>query len=182
MDEQNHVRVMEVVPYNPDWKKEYISESKKICNFMSNEIINIYHVGSTSIPEIYAKPVIDILIEVKEIEHIDNFNSCMEDLGYTPCGEAGIKGRRYFFKGLYKRTHHVHIFQTGNLEIDKHISFRDYMITHPEDAKRYEKLKKGLAIKFRYDSRGYVVGKDAFIKDIDRKAAEWAKYKQISTE
>ena len=175
MNEQNQVRIMEVVPYSPNWKEEFLSESEKISNIMKNEIINIYHIGSTAIPGIFAKPVIDILVEVKNINYIDNYNNEMERLGYIPRGEAGIEGRRYFLKGLYKRTHHVHIFETGNPEIKKHIDFRDYMVSHSEDAKRYEELKKELARKFRFDSTSYVAGKDSFIKDIDKKAAEWAK-------
>lgn len=175
MSEQNQVRTMEVVPYSANWKEDYLSESEKICNVMGHEIINIYHIGSTAIPGIFAKPVIDILVEVRNINYIDNYNSEMERLEYKPCGESGIEGRRYFFKSLYKRTHHVHIFQTGNPEISKHINFRDYMIAHPIDANLYEELKKELSIKFRYDSTNYVVGKDIFIKEVDRKAAVWAR-------
>ena len=175
MSEQNQVRTMDVVPYNDDWKEDYHSESEKICNVLSTEMINIYHIGSTAIPGIFAKPVIDILVEVRNITYIDNYNSEMESLDYIPSGESGIEGRRYFFKSLYKRTHHIHIFETGNPEISKHINFRDYLIAHPEDANRYEELKKELSIKFRYDSRYYVAGKDTFIKDIDRKAALWVK-------
>lgn len=177
MSEQNQVRIMEVVPYNPDWKDEYLKESEKIANFMKGEIVEIYHIGSTAIPGIFAKPVIDILVEVKDISNVDKYNSNMEELGYISAGEAGIEGRRFFFKGLYTRTHHVHIFQTGSPEIKRHINFRDYMIAYPEEAKRYEELKKEVAIKFRYDSKGYCAGKDAFIKDIDRKAEEWSKIK-----
>ena len=101
MNEQNQVRIIEVVPYSANWKDEYLSESEKICNVMESEIINIHHIGSTAIPGISAKPVIDILVEVKNINCIDNYNSKMERLEYISRGEAGIEGRRYFFKGLY---------------------------------------------------------------------------------
>lgn len=175
MSEKKQVRTMEVVPYDSKWKEKYLKESEKIANLMKDEIVDIHHIGSTSIPGIYAKPVIDILVEVKDINSVDKYNNNMEELGYKAVGEGGIEGRRYFFKGLYKRTHHVHVFEIGNPEIKKHLNFRDYMIAHPEEAKAYEQLKKELSIKFRYDSKGYCDGKDSFIKDIDRKADKWSK-------
>jgi GrpB-like predicted nucleotidyltransferase (UPF0157 family) len=101
----------------------------------------------------------------------------MKKLGYIPRGENGIPGRRYFLKGLYDRTHHVHIFQTGNPEIKRHLNFRNYMIAHLEDAAAYSELKRNLADKFRFDIEGYINGKDAFIKEMDRRAEEWAKSK-----
>lgn len=175
MSEQKQVRTMEVVPYNSKWKDEFETESKRIRDIMGDEIIQMHHIGSTSIPGISAKPVIDVLVEVKNIEIVDRYNSNMEELGYIAVGEAGIEGRRFFLKGLYNRTHHVHIFQTGSSEIKRHINFRDYMIAHPEDAEKYSKLKEELSIKFRHDSEGYCAGKDSFIKEMDRRAEEWKK-------
>lgn len=174
MDEQNSVRIIKVVPYNSNWKDEYIKELEKLKNIFKDEIIEIHHIGSTSIPGIYAKPTIDIIIGVKDIDKIDSYNEGMRKLGYEAKGENGIKDRRFFIKGRYKRTHHVHIFQVGDPEIKKHLNFRDYMIAHPEDAKEYEDLKKGLAKKFRYNNEAYCNGKDSFIKYIDKKAKEWS--------
>ena len=173
MRKQNHVRIIEVVPYDPNWKKKYIEESSKIQDILNNEIVGIFHIGSTAIPGIHAKPVIDILIEVKDIENIDKYNEKLHELGYISKGEFGIEGRRFFLKGPYDRTHHLHIFEKGDPEIIKHLNFRDYMIYHPETAKDYEKLKKDLSLKFRYDNEGYCNGKDEFIKDIDKKVKEW---------
>lgn len=175
MDKQKQIRIIEVVPHNSQWEDEYRKEAKIICSIMGNEIVEIHHIGSTSIPNIYAKPVIDILIGVKCIKNVDKYNKEMEKLGYIAKGECGIAGRKFFLKGLYNRTDHIHIFQTGNPEIKRHLNFRDYMIAHPKEAKHYEELKKELAIKFRYDSEGYCNGKNVFIKDIDNKAEKWAK-------
>ncbi|MFZ5353174.1 MAG: GrpB family protein [Bacillota bacterium] len=177
MSDQKQLRIIEVVPYNPAWKKEYEKEAAMLMEIFLDEIITIHHIGSTSIPGIYAKPVIDIMIEVKAIDRIDKYNHEMEQLGYIPRGEGGIPGRRFFMKGLYDRTHHVHAFGTGNPELEKHLNFRDYITAHPKAARQYEELKKALAEKFRYDSIGYVNGKDAFIKDIDIKAKKWAERK-----
>lgn len=175
MAEEKQVRVIEVVQYNPKWNEEYLKEAGRIRNILKNEINKIYHIGSTSIPGIYAKPIIDILIEVNEMGNVDNYNKGLESLGYIAKGEFGIEGRRFFIKGLYNRTHHVHAFQTGSPEIARHLNFRDYMIAYPDEAKRYEDLKTELAIKFRCDIDGYCAGKDTYIKEIDKKAERWEK-------
>lgn len=175
MDGKKQARIIEVVTYDPKWEEEYQREAKEIQNVMSDEIVEIHHIGSTSIPNIDAKPVIDILIGVKDIEKVDKYNEKMEQLGYIARGEHGITGRRFFLKGFYNRTHHVHIFQTRSSEIERHLNFRDYMIAHPKDAKNYGELKRELAVRFRNDIEGYCDGKDDFIKDIDKRAAEWAK-------
>ncbi|NFN87156.1 GrpB family protein [Clostridium sporogenes] len=177
MVDGKQIRIIEVVPHNPEWKIKYQKEADKIYNIMKEEIVKIYHIGSTSIEGIYAKPVIDILVEVKDINNVDNYNEEMKSLGYIPKGEYGIKERRFFLKGLYNRTHHVHIFQTGSPQIQRHINFRDYMIEHKEEAKEYEELKKELALKFRYDIDSYCIGKDSFIKKIDEKAKIWGEEK-----
>ncbi|EJO5347744.1 GrpB family protein [Clostridium botulinum] len=173
MSEKKQVRIIEVVPHNSQWKIQYEKEADKIYNIMKEEIIQMYHIGSTAIEGIYAKPVIDILVEVEDINNVDNYSEQMKSLGYIPKGEYGIKDRRFFFKGLYDRTHHVHIFETGDPEIERHINFRDYMIAHKEEAKKYEELKKELALKFKYDIDSYCSGKNSFIKEIDKKAKLW---------
>jgi GrpB-like predicted nucleotidyltransferase (UPF0157 family) len=177
MCKESEVRIIEVVRYDPAWKAEFIKESKSIYDIMGKEILKIHHIGSTSIPGIVAKSVIDILVEVKNIENIDLYNEGLKNLGYIAKGEYGIENRRFFLKGLYNRTHHIHVFETGNSEIKRHTNFRDYMIEHPEESKQYGELKKELAIKFRYDNEGYCNGKDTFIKEIDKKAYEWDKSK-----
>lgn len=175
MSQDKQVRVIEVVPHNLHWQEEFIKAADELRKIFGAEVVEIHHIGSTAIPGIYAKPVIDILIVVRDISVIDSYNDRMSEAGYIARGENGIAGRRYFLKGLYNRTHHVHIFQAENPEIDKHLNFRDYLIHHPEEGKRYGALKKELAEKFRFDSLSYVDGKDAYIKEVDKKAQEWKK-------
>jgi len=163
-------RRVEVVSYNSNWKKMYKEESEKIKNTLNDIIIDIHHIGSTAIPGIKAKPVIDILAEVKDIEAVDQYNHEMEELGYEVMGEYGIPKRRFFRKGGNKRTHHIHIFQAGNEEIERHINFKEYLITHPDKRREYSKLKEKLANKYTYDVESYTNGKSDFIKEIDRKA------------
>ena len=162
-------RRVEVVFYNPNWKEMYKEESGKVKNILSDIIIDIHHIGSTAIPGIKAKPVIDILVEVKDIEGVDQYNHKMKELGYEVMGEYGIPKRRFFRKGGDKRTHHIHIFQVDNEEIERHIKFKEYLIAHPDKAREYSRLKEELANKYTYDVENYTNHKSYFIQEIDRK-------------
>jgi GrpB-like predicted nucleotidyltransferase (UPF0157 family) len=138
-------------------------------------MVSIHHIGSTAIPHIYAKPIIDLLVEVKDILIVDQHNSAMEKLGYIVMGEFGITDRRFFLRdnsdGI--RTHHVHIFGINSPQIQRHLNFRDYLIAHPRIAQKYSDLKRDLARKYPQDINGYMDGKDGFIKEIDKKAVQW---------
>jgi GrpB-like predicted nucleotidyltransferase (UPF0157 family) len=163
-----------MIPHDPTWMQKFQQEKNAIKKFLGNEAIAIEHIGSTAIPHILAKPVIDILISARNIEKIDTFNEKMAELSYTAHGEYGIPGRRFFTKGPYeKRTHHIHIFQQGDPQLARHLNFRDYMIAHPEEAKAYSDLKAKLAVQFTDDIAGYCRGKNDFIKAIDEKAMLW---------
>ena len=125
---------------------------------------------STAIPQIHAKPIIDMLVEVKDITNVDTHSSEMEALGYQALGEFGISGRRYFRKA---RTHHIHSFEVGSPQIERHLAFRDYMIAHTEAAQEYSELKRKIAKKYPDNIQGYMDEKDGFIKAMDLKAAKW---------
>jgi GrpB-like predicted nucleotidyltransferase (UPF0157 family) len=134
-------------------------------------IIEIHHIGSTSIPNAAAKPIIDIMPVVTEIVKIDALDDQFSGIGYVPKGEYGIAGRRFFTKDTAgERSHHLHIFHAGNPEINRHLAFRDYLRSHPDELAHYCKLKIGLAERYPYDINSYMDGKDAFIKEIDRRA------------
>ena len=99
----------------------------------------------------------------------------MEALGYEAMGEFGIPSRRYFRKDNQEgiRTYQIHVFDAGSAQIDRHLAFRDYMIAHPEDARKYSELKRKLAKEHSQSIDGYMDGKDGFIKETDRKALRW---------
>ncbi len=169
------MRKVEVVPHNPSWHQEFERESKLVATVLGNNFITIHHIGSTSIPNIYAKPIIDMLIEVTDIEEIDKYNPEMIGLGYEAMGEFGIPGRRYFRKEINNiRTHHLHTFQVNSPDVARHLYFRDYMKAHPEDAKKYSDLKRELARQFPHDIESYMDGKDGFIKEMEIKARNWS--------
>lgn len=170
---------VEVVLHDPRWQAAFRAEEESVSRSLGHDIVVvIHHIGSTAIPGIYAKPVIDMLLEVKCLEAVDSRSPAMVALGYEVMGEYGIPGRRYFRKGneMGVRTHHIHAFEGGSPEIARHLAFRDYMIAHPQDAQRYSELKRQLATAHPWDIGAYMDGKDGFIKEIDRKAAQWRRH------
>lgn len=166
-------RKVAVTAYNPDWPSRFQREAELIRAIFKDEILQIHHIGSTSIPGLAAKPVIDIMPVVIDIELVDRFNTEMISLGYEPRGENGLHGRRYFQKGGNQRTHHIHIYEKGNTETTRHLVFRDYLRANGEDAKKYGALKTKLAEQFPYDIDSYIKGKEALVKEIEMKAMEW---------
>ncbi len=169
------MRKTEIVAWTEEWEKQYTIEESVLKEVLKEDLIQIFHIGSTSIPTIgYAKPIIDILIVVKNINKVNMYNSQMMTLGYTPKGENGIEGRSYFSKGKDKKTHHVHIFQTGNEHIRTHLDFKEYLINNPAEAKQYGDLKVTLKNQFPNDHSKYQEGKQFFVDELVVKAKEWA--------
>jgi GrpB-like predicted nucleotidyltransferase (UPF0157 family) len=168
-------REIEVVPYDPNWVDSYKKEVPRLFQALGENVLAIHHAGSTAVPGIKAKPTIDLLVEVADIQTVDERNASMETLGYEPRGEYGIPKRRYFIRReKEKHTHHVHVFPRGSPEVDRMLLFRDYLIAHPTEAQAYSRLKEELAQAFRLDSVRYTDGKEAFIREIDEKARQWA--------
>lgn len=166
---------LEVVRHKPSWRDEFELEAVRIAGALGENVVAVHHIGSTAIPNIFAKPVIDVLVEVNDLSAIEERASLMEALGYEEMGEFGIAGRRYFRKDDAKgtRTHQVHVFEAASAQAIRHLAFRDYMIAHPEEAQKYSELKKKLADEHPNDPDSYMDGKDGFIKEIDRRANAW---------
>ncbi|WP_404460794.1 GrpB family protein [Sutcliffiella horikoshii] len=168
------MRKTNIQPWTKQWDVAYNQEQKLLKEVLKDELIDIFHIGSTSVSAIgYAKPIIDILIVVKEIEKVDRYNETLRKAGYVPKGENEIAGRRYFPKGKENRTHHVHIFQVGNEHIQTHLDFKMYLIAHPEDAKAYGELKLKLAKQFPEEHDMYQEGKQEFVNELVEKARSW---------
>lgn len=167
------MRKVEVIPYDEAWVSMFEEEAHHLHEIFGSEILHIYHIGSTSVKGLKAKPIIDMMPVVKDIHRVNAFNSEMVTVGYEPKGNNGISGRRYFQKGGDHRTHHVHIYESGNPEIERHLAFRDYLRSHPEAVQQYGHLKEELAQRFPYDIESYIKGKEQLVLEIKRKAMDW---------
>ena len=162
--------VIAIAPYNPNWPRSYEAEAEKIKGALGRNCCTIYHIGSTAVPGLAAKPIIDIMVVVKDILDVDANLSELEDLGYIPKGEHGIPFRRYFHKGKDFRTHDIHIYEEESPEIERYLHFREYLKANPDVCQEYESLKLSLAKQHPNDIAAYSNGKDAFIHEIDQKA------------
>ncbi len=161
-------RKVEVVPYNPAWPRLFAAEAASLAALLGDELVAIHHIGSTAVPGLAAKPIIDILPVVRAIERIDALNDLLLALGYTPKGENGIPGRRFFSKDVEGvRRVHVHAFAAGHPEIARHLDFVAYLRAHPAAAQAYADLKRDLARRFPNDTVGYTDAKSEFIRAID---------------
>jgi GrpB-like predicted nucleotidyltransferase (UPF0157 family) len=171
MDE---IRTIKVVPYDPCWPAMFEAAAQEMRAILGQEVSAVHHIGSTSIPGLAAKPIIDLLVEVRLITRVDAFEERMRARGYLAYGEHGIPGRRFFLKGTpVHRTHHVHTYMQGHPKVKEHLDFRDYMIAHPEAARAYGALKERLATEFPHDIEAYMAGKNCMIKELIFKAWAW---------
>lgn len=162
-------RPIVLVPYDARWPDLFAKERAAILQACGGAIRTVHHVGSTSIPGIIAKPVIDIMAVLPRHEDGLGCIAPMIGLGYESRGEAGIPGRHFFRKGD-PRSHHVHMFADGHPEIGRHLRFRDYLRLDAEEARAYEALKRELAARFVDDVGAYADAKDEFCTRIDRLA------------
>ena len=153
-------------PYNEGWAELFETERLQLQTILGDEV-NIQHIGSTAVPGLQAKPVLDIGIGVEDFDAAFAFVEPLKALGYTFRGEQGIPRRHYFVKGPDdNRTHHLHMLERTNIEWRKLLFFRDYLRAHPEALGQYQQLKTHLAEQFPKDREAYTNGKHTFIQSI----------------
>lgn len=162
-----------VVDYDPHWPKKFELEASHLQTILMGTLVKVHHIGSTSVPGLMAKPIIDLMLEVSDLVSLDTKNASMQDLGYEVMGAYGILGRRYYRKGGDHRTHQIHAFATGDPNIRRHLAFRDYLKAHQPIAQEYGQLKWDLAQRCNHDIEKYCDGKDPFIKLHETKALAW---------
>lgn len=167
-------RSIVVVPYREAWPAEFEASARQVADAFGTRLVEIHHIGSTAIPGIHAKPVIDMLAVVDDVGRLDEMNPRMVALGYEAMGEFGIPGRRYFRRDDAggNRTHQVHAFRAGSDDVVRHLAFRDYLRAHRESAEAYDALKRSLT-STPTDIEAYMDGKDPFIKAVQARALAW---------
>lgn len=168
--------MIRVVGHDPTWSAKFEAEAARIAEAVGDATVRIHHIGSTAIPQTKAKPIIDILLEVTSHGVLDQKAPKLEALGYEAMGEFGIPGRRYFRldDADGTRAHQLHAFEAGVPNVVRHVAFRDYMRAHPSIAEEYGAMKERLAKAHPHDGAAYVDGKDAFVKEHERRALAWA--------
>jgi GrpB-like predicted nucleotidyltransferase (UPF0157 family) len=159
-----------VLPYDVRWPELFRLERDRLAGIFGERAAGIEHVGSTAVPGLAAKGIVDILLGLRPLELRRENLDAMTRLGYVYRGQLGIPGRHFFQKGA-PPTHHVHAVEHGSVEWLKHMHFRDHLRAHPEDAQGYAKLKRDLAARYPDDRDAYTEGKSPFVAAVLRRAS-----------
>jgi GrpB-like predicted nucleotidyltransferase (UPF0157 family) len=172
-----------IVPYNPAWQRSFEQEKQHLLSCLPTELIRrIEHYGSTAVPNLAAKPVVDMLVEVTSLEETKSrIVPILENQGYDyfwrpSSGETTPPFYAWFIKrdAQGERTHHIHMMERDFEQWDA-LLFRDYLIERPDLAKQYEALKVNLAREFPNDRVAYTNGKTEFVVRVTRAAKEYFK-------
>jgi GrpB-like predicted nucleotidyltransferase (UPF0157 family) len=142
---------------------------------LGSTLVAVHHIGSTSVPGLAAKPIIDLMPLVTDLADLDRERRCVEALGYIWQGELGIPGRRYCTLSVEAgiRIVQLHFFNADSPQVERHIAFRDYLRAHPDAASAYEKEKRRARDLHPDDSHAYADAKAAWIRDMEAKALSW---------
>lgn len=157
-----------VQPYDEMWKQDFISISNEIRDALGELALRIEHVGSTSVPGLSAKPVIDIDVVIRDHSVLDEVVSRLAKIGYQHEGNLGIAGREAFgYEGKeHLKEHHLYVCPEDSPELKRHTAFRDYLRSHPEAVREYSRIKEEAAALYPYDIDGYIRHKSPVIEKI----------------
>jgi GrpB-like predicted nucleotidyltransferase (UPF0157 family) len=172
-----HLQVMiEITSYDPAWPAAFEAEADALRQALDGLAVSIEHVGSTAIPGLAAKPVIDIQVSVLSLQPMIQYLDALAPLDYThvPLGEFDLVYPYFEKPSTWPHSHHLHLCKVGSVEERAHLAFRDYLRTHPDVADRYVELKRRLAAQFDGVTLGsrerYSLSKSAFVDGVLAKA------------
>ena len=160
--------------YSDEWPAAFTREAELLTALLGTEVVHVHHIGSTSVPGLAAKPIIDLLPLVRSIAKIDTRTPALVEAGYRAWGEYGLPGRRYFTRDRGEdRTHNVHIYQSDDPEVERHLAFCAFLRQDAARRREYEALKRDVYARYPADIEAYNDGKDAWIKRVEPLALEW---------
>jgi GrpB-like predicted nucleotidyltransferase (UPF0157 family) len=163
-----------IVPADPRWSEEFVPIGKAIRSALGPLALRIDHVGSTAVPGLDAKPVIDIQVSVPTLEPSDPFGRPLGSIGFVPHPNNPDRTQRFFREPPGIRRVHLHVRRAGSFDEQLNLMFRDYLRTHPDAAQEYAQRKRELAIRFRNDREAYVRAKEPTVWSLLVRAHDWA--------
>ncbi|MEX2176955.1 MAG: GrpB family protein [Pirellulaceae bacterium] len=169
------IRVV-LVPHSTAWAQAAQAEGARLADVLRDDLVAVHHIGSTAIPGIHAKPIVDLMPVVRGLTAVDEKVALLRKLGYACWGEYGIAGRRYCTlddPATGRRRFQLHCFEAGNHEIRRHLAFRDYLRTHSEVAQKYDAEKQRCQRLYPADSHKYSDAKAAWIVTHLAEALAW---------
>lgn len=165
--------IVELDNFSLEWAKDYEKEKKLLKEVLGDRALEIHHVGSTSIKGLNAKPIIDILVAIEDLNMIEEIEELLKEYNYSNRGHQGVEDRYFFAKGPEEaRTHYIHFVEPNNNTYYNLVLFKKYLIEHEEYIKKYCDLKQELAEKYPDDRKKYTAGKSEFISEVVRLARD----------
>jgi GrpB-like predicted nucleotidyltransferase (UPF0157 family) len=167
-------QVVEICPYDPDWSSIFAAVGVRLRNALGSIALRIDHIGSTSVPGLAAKPIIDVQVSVVALDPVAPYRVPLERLGLVFRSENTERTKRYFRETPGTRRTHIHVRRAGSWAEQFALLFRDYLRVHPEDRDRYAELKRRLARELQDDRHSYTEAKIPFIWEVMSRADRWS--------
>jgi GrpB-like predicted nucleotidyltransferase (UPF0157 family) len=162
-----------VVDYDPEWVARFDAVARDLKRALGSTAIRVDHIGSTAVPGLAAKPVVDVQVSVRQVHPVDLYREAIEGLGYVHRPHPEVLDRE-FFRPPGARTVHLHIVGAGSRCERAHLLMRDFLRADDEVSARYVSLKRRLAEEFRDARQDYQDGKNEFVAALLLQAEEWA--------
>ena len=163
-----------IVDYDPEWPARAETELRRVREALRDRAVRAEHIGSTAVPGLAAKPIIDLLVAVVSLDPREPYAQPLERIGYLFDPAAGSPDRHFFAKPHARpRTHHVHVVEAGGEHELRHLAVRDFLRAHPDEAERYAALKRDVAARHPGDRLAYIAGKEAYMTALERRALAW---------
>jgi GrpB-like predicted nucleotidyltransferase (UPF0157 family) len=165
---------VEIVSYDPAWPGRFAELGAALRRVLGATALRIDHIGSTAVPGLDAKPIIDLQISVADFEPLDAYRIPLESLGYVFRADNEERTKRYFREAPGTPRTHLHVRRAGSWAEQLALLFRDYLRANDAEARAYAEVKRALAARFAADRQGYTDAKDPHIWDVMRRADRWS--------
>lgn len=164
-----------IVDHDPTWPRRAQAELRRIADALGDVAVRAEHVGSTAVPGLAAKPILDLQLSVDALEPQERYVGPLERLGYLFVALPESPGYHFFARPPERpRTHHLHVCAAGSAHERRHLAVRDFLRAHPEEAARYAALKRAVAARHPGDRLAYIAGKDDHVAALEARALVWA--------
>jgi GrpB-like predicted nucleotidyltransferase (UPF0157 family) len=163
-----------IVEYDPEWPARAEAELRRIGEALGDVAVRTEHIGSTAVPGLAAKPIVDLLVAAVALEPRDLYADPLGRLGYLLVPEAGSPDRHFFGKPPERpRTYHLHVVEAGSGHERRHLAVRDFLRVHPGEAARYAALKREIAARHAGDRLAYIAAKADHMTALERLSLGW---------
>ena len=165
-----------IVGHDAAWEHLAAAELRRVADALGVVAVRLEHVGSTAVPGLAAKPILDLQVSVAAMEPRARYVGPLEGLGYLYAPDPASTSRRFFARPPERpRSHHLHVCEAGGEVEFRHLAVRDFLRTHPDEAGRYAALKQEVAERHPGDRLAYIAGKERYVVDLQARAVAWAR-------